>query len=69
MLMLALKHFSYAMLAILCKYGISCTSLVAEQMLGMIKDYFRETRSLSKKRAGGINLLFSRTLIKDNVPA
>jgi len=46
------------MLCILCKYGISYTSLVPEQMLGMIKDYFAETRSLSKK--GGGSLFFPR---------
>lgn len=56
------------MLDILYKYGISYTSLVAEQMLGMTKDYFAETRSLSKKGGGGANLLFPRTLVKENVP-
>lgn len=37
------------MLDILSKYAISYTSLVAEQMLGMIKEHFTETRSLPKK--------------------
>lgn len=41
------------MLDILCKYAIRYTSLVAEQMLGMIKEYFTETRSLPKKKVGG----------------
>lgn len=56
------------MFDILCQYGITYTSLVAEQMLGMIKDYFAETRSLSKN--GGVegNLLFPGTVVKENVP-
>lgn len=54
------------MLDILCKYCISYTSLVAEQMLGMIKDCFTETRSLSKKRGEGV--LFARTLAKKTIP-
>lgn len=41
------------MFDILCQYGITYTSLVAEQMLGIIKDYFAETRSLSKNGGGG----------------
>lgn len=52
--MLPETHFSHAKLDILCKYAISYTSLVAEQMLSMIKEYFRETRSLPKKASGKI---------------
>lgn len=55
------------MLDILSKYAISYTSLVAEQMLGMIKEHFTETRSLPKKSKWK-NILFPRTLVKENVP-
>lgn len=55
------------MLDILSKYAISYTSLVAEQMLGMIKEHFTETRILPKKSKWK-NILFPRTLVKENVP-
>lgn len=47
-------YFSYARLDILWKYGISYTSLDAEQMLSMIKDYFLGyQKSVQKKKKGG----------------
>lgn len=62
-------YFSYARLDILWKYGISYTSLDAEQMLSMIKDYFLGyQKSVQKKKKGGKNLLFPRTPVKGNVP-
>lgn len=56
------------MLDILCKYAIRYTSLVAEQMLGMIRVFHRNKKSAPKK-SGWKSMLFPRTLVKENVPS
>lgn len=54
-------YFSYARLDILWKYGISYTSLDAEQMLSMIKDYFLGyQKSVQKKKKGGEKSVISQ---------